>query len=31
VQFDAQYIKNPSTDPMLSNATLVGLRYHVIF
>jgi porin len=31
VQFDAQYIKNPSTDPMLGNASLVGLRYHVIF
>lgn len=31
VQFDAQYIKNPSTDPMLDDATLVGLRYQVTF
>lgn len=31
VQFDAQYIKNPSTDPTLDDATLVGLRYQVTF
>lgn len=31
VQFDAQYIKNPSTDPTLDNASLVGLRYQVTF
>ena len=31
VQFGAQYIKNPSTDPMLRNASLAGVRYHIIF
>jgi len=31
VQFDAQYIKNPSTDPLLNDASLVGLRYQVTF
>jgi len=31
VQLDAQYIRNPSTDPALDNASLVGLRYQVTF
>ena len=31
LQFDAQYIKNPSTDPALDDASLVGLRYQVTF
>lgn len=31
VQLDAQYIKNPSTDPTLRDARTVGLRYHVVF
>jgi porin len=31
VQLDAQYIKNPSTDPALRDARLVGLRYQITF
>jgi porin len=31
LQLSAQHILNPSTDPALENATLVGLRYQVTF
>jgi porin len=31
VQLDAQYIRNPSTDPALDDALLFGLRYQVTF
>lgn len=31
VQLDAQLIKNPSTDPALDDATLIGLRYQLTF
>lgn len=31
LQLDAQYIRNPSTDPALDDAILFGLRYQVTF
>jgi len=31
VQLDAQYIRNPATDPALDDALLLGLRYAVSF
>ncbi len=31
LQLDAQYISNPSTDPALDDALLLGLRYQVTF
>jgi porin len=31
LQFDAQYIKNPGTDPTLKNALLFGFRHKITF